>query len=65
MLLSIYICLYVHVGVYIFSYTFDWEVLLDQTVPAGSENENRSFQDFQSANKGHHDSVFFLPLKSE
>lgn len=37
---------------------------LDQTVLAVSKSENRSFQDFHSENKGHHDSVF-LPLKSE
>lgn len=47
----------------VFSYMFDGEVLLDQTVPAVSENGNRRFRDFQSENKGHRD-CFFLPLKS-
>lgn len=43
----------------VFPNTFNWEVLSDPTVLAISENENRSFPDFQSGNEGHHDCISF------
>lgn len=55
MLLSIYL----HVCACLRVYTFEWEVLLGQTVQAVSENENRIFQGFQSENKGHCDCISF------
>ena len=55
MLLSIYL----HVCSCLRVYTFEWEVLLGQTVQAVSENENRIFQGFQSENKGHCDCISF------